>query len=444
MLRAMWPFDRSAGRNPAHEVRSSQPYWLLRDGIGDAGPALQESRECDVAIIGAGITGALVADALVATGRSVLMLDAHEPALGSTAASTALLQYEIDTHLVELTRMLGAERATLAYRACVQSFALLERRFGELLADAHYQRSPSVYLAADERAVQTLQGELAARRAIGIHAEWCESAELRQRFGCHRPGAIVSALGATFDPVRFTRGVLSACRRHGVEVFARTRVERIEETPESLRLILAGGRTVTARQVVVAAGYESLRFLRPGVADIDNTFALVTEPLPDRRRVRGLPQIWESARPYIYMRGTHDGRIMLGGADLPFKSPAARDGLLARQVRRLASAYEDLFEAELPPVAHAWGGSFATTRDGLPFIGRAPGMSARLQFALCFGGNGITYAAHAGDIIRAGLEQRPHPLDAVFGFARSGTAAQARPGPRESVPGLAPAGLPSG
>src|SRR6186713_2373236 len=100
----MWPFRKSG----AHRVRTGAPWWLLHDGVGDAGVALTESTRCDVAIIGAGITGALVADALVATGRRVIVLDAHEPAQGSTAASTALLQYEIDTHLVDLVRLVGA------------------------------------------------------------------------------------------------------------------------------------------------------------------------------------------------------------------------------------------------------------------------------------------------------------------------------------------------
>ena len=57
-------------------------------------------------------------------------------------------------------------------------------------------------------------------------------------------------------------------------------------------------------------------------------------------------------------------------------------------------------------MAYAWAGSFAETRDGLPLIGRVPGMNPRLQFALCYGGNGITYSVHAGDMIRAGIEGR--------------------------------------
>jgi glycine/D-amino acid oxidase-like deaminating enzyme len=429
----MWPFRRHS----AFDIRSSQPYWLLRNGIGDAGPRLPGSLDCDVAIIGAGITGALIADALVATGRRVVMLEQREPAQGSTSASTALLQYENDTNLIDLMEMLGAERATLAYRACVQSFTLLEQRFPELLAQCDYQRRESVYLASGEAAVGALRAELAARRAIGIHVDWLDAAELRRRHGCRRPAALVSPLAATLDPVRFTRGVLSACTRHGVEVYSRCAVSAIEEEAAGLLLRIEGGETVRASHVVVAAGYESEHFLPEPVADIDNTFALITEPMTDVGRAATLPQIWETARPYLYLRGTRDGRIILGGADLPFRNALSREALLARQVSRLAASYEGLFGEKLPPVAYTWAGSFARTRDGLPYIGRAPGADPRLQFALCYGGNGITFAVHAGEMIRAGIEGAAHPLEPVFGFSRrlmEGVPGQAAPTKRRDAP----------
>src|SRR4051812_33220999 len=103
----MWPFKR----NPARNVRSGHPYWLLRNGTGDAHDTLRQSIDCEIAVVGAGITAALVTDALVALGRRVIVLDASDIAMGSTAASTALLQYEIDTHLVDLARTMGEERA---------------------------------------------------------------------------------------------------------------------------------------------------------------------------------------------------------------------------------------------------------------------------------------------------------------------------------------------
>ncbi|MEO8018062.1 MAG: FAD-dependent oxidoreductase [Pseudomonadota bacterium] len=402
-------------------MRSREPYWLLRNGIGAAGVPLDRPIHCDIAIIGAGITGALVADSLVETGLRIVVLDQRDVAQGSTSASTALLQYEIDTPLMELTRLLGAPRAALAYTACARSFELLERRMPELLQLADYERRESVFLAQNEAAVPTLEAELAARRAIGFNVSWLDEGELQRRFGCQRPGAILSALGAQVDPFRLARGLIQGCVRHGVKVYARTKVETIEEDAAAFRLRTEAGHAVTAAHVVVCAGYESLRFVPIEVANIHNTFALVTEPLSPVERATGMPLIWESARPYIYVRGTADGRLIVGGEDVPFKSSVAREALLPRQVRRLAAKYQDLFGAELPPVAYTWAGSFAETGDGLPFIGAIPGRNPRLQFALCYGGNGITYSVHAGDMIRAGIEGREHALADVFGFKRLGT-----------------------
>jgi glycine/D-amino acid oxidase-like deaminating enzyme len=413
----MWPFKRSS----AHTVRSGEAYWLLRNGIGDAGPTLTESIDCDIAIVGAGITAALVADSLIATGKRIVVLDVRDVAQGSTSASTALLQYEIDTHLVDLVEMLGATPAMQAYRACAESFSLLDQRFPELLPQANYERRPSLYVASDELAVDKLRAELAARRNIGFACEWIEADELRRRYGCQRPGGILSALGAQVDPFRLARALFAACTRHGVRMFARTKVTEIVGEPAAMQVRTEAGHTVTAAHLVVCAGYESLQFLPHDVADVHNTFALVTEPLPKRQWIDTLPLVWESARPYLYLRGTPDGRLLVGGADVPFKNAAARDLLLPRQVSKLQERYEDLMGADLPPVAHAWAGSFAETRDGLPYIGRVPGMDPRLQFALCYGGNGITYSVHAGDIIRAGVEGREHALDTVFGFGRLGT-----------------------
>lgn len=58
---------------------------------------LRKSVRCDVVIAGAGITGALMADTLSAADLKVVVTDRRDAGQGSTSASTALHQDEIDT-----------------------------------------------------------------------------------------------------------------------------------------------------------------------------------------------------------------------------------------------------------------------------------------------------------------------------------------------------------
>ncbi len=92
------------------DLKSSHPFWPVNSGLLRIWPALVGDARCDVVIVGAGITGALMADTLSASGMRVIVLDSRDAGHGSTSASTALLQYEIDTPLTELITLYGREK----------------------------------------------------------------------------------------------------------------------------------------------------------------------------------------------------------------------------------------------------------------------------------------------------------------------------------------------
>jgi glycine/D-amino acid oxidase-like deaminating enzyme len=409
----MWPFHQFDAR----DIRSQQPYWLLRNGIGDASIDLRKSLDCDVVIVGAGITGALVADELTDGRRRVVVIDQRDIALGSTSASTALLQYEIDRDLSELAELVGLERARQAYRAGVESIEILAKLADSLPHSVDFTRRQSLYLASRDSHVKRMKKEYGARAEAGIAVEWLNESTLRKRFGCHRPGGILSANAAQVDPFHLTRVLLTRCVARGAQMFGFTALERIQTSRSGVKLSLSTGVTLTASHVVICCGYESLGFLPLDVAKLHSTYALVTEPLYEDHPVDST-LIWESARPYLYLRATPDRRLVVGGEDMPFRNPTARDASLGTKVEALQKKYRRLFKKNLPPVAYSWAGTFAETEDGLPFIGAAPKMDPRILFALCFGGNGITFSAHAGRMLKAAIEKRPHPLQGVFGFER--------------------------
>jgi glycine/D-amino acid oxidase-like deaminating enzyme len=68
-------------------------------------------------------------------------------------------------------------------------------------------------------------------------------------------------------------------------------------------------------------------------------------------------------------------------------------------------------------LGYAWAGTFATTNDSLPFIGKLPGYPG-VWAALGYGGNGITFSVVAATILRDAWIGQPHPDAKLFDFSR--------------------------
>src|SRR6202042_863654 len=112
--------------------------------------ALKHATRAEVVVIGAGITGALVSQALTEAGMRPLILDRRDGArLGSTAASTALLQFELDSPLIQLSRKLGRRSAGQIWKCSQAAVNALRTQAQRLGIAAHLHSRPSLYLAGD-------------------------------------------------------------------------------------------------------------------------------------------------------------------------------------------------------------------------------------------------------------------------------------------------------
>lgn len=400
------------------DLKSGYPWWTVRDGLPGAFPPLEADLRCDVAVIGAGITGALIADEFAAHGHEVAIFDRREAGWGSTAASTALLQYEIDTPMRELAKRHGEAGAVLAYRACLEAIDGLHDALRGLRG-VGFTTSDSLYYASRDRHRRPLRAEFELRERHGFPVRWLDAAALAERYGIAAPGAILSTVAARMDPYRAAWGLLQRLRKSGAHVHDRTAIATIEPGPRDVVLATGEGLRIRARRVIVAAGYEAQAWLPRRIARNRSSYALVTDPLPgDALGPFARTLLWETARPYLYLRATVDGRLIVGGEDDAVDLPARRDRRVANKAERLLRKAQALFPALPLRAAFAWGGTFAETRDGLPFFGPHPRYGPRVLFALAYGGNGITYAMAGAGLLRALAEKRRHPLAAIFGFAR--------------------------
>ena len=369
-------------------------------------------------VIGAGITGALVSDALTASGLSVIALDRRQPGSGSTSASTALLQYELDTSLTELTEKVGQARAVDAYRAALHGVRAIGRIARDLDRDVGHRRRPSLYYASQESDSRALLKEGAARQRAKIPCRILRGKEIKDIVDFQAPAALWSTSGGEVDPLRLARALFERCARgQKFDIYGDTEVGALVSNKTAVEVHTDHG-VVRASRVVIAAGYEAGKFLPRSIARLNSTYAIATEPVRSFAGWRRRCLIWESARPYLYARTTSDNRIMVGGEDDPFHDPGERDARVASKAKKLLKKAQQLFPRIDMKSAYGWAGTFAETRDGLPYIGPHPDVDNRVFYALAYGANGMPFSALAGELLAAALLGKVHRYRNTFSFDR--------------------------
>jgi glycine/D-amino acid oxidase-like deaminating enzyme len=399
----------------ARDLRDGRAVWTRYRQPAMRGARLQRSVRADVIVVGAGVSGAMIAQALAEAGKRPLIVDRRRAALrGSTAASTALLQFELDTPLGSLRRSIGPRNAERVWLASYEAVNELRTRSARLGIHAHLQTRPSLYLAGDVLDAMGLQREATLRQKIGLPSEYLDRSALRHHFGIHRNAALLSHGNAEANPVELAAGYLRRAIRDGAHLHAPHDIVGIDCGAKETTLLTADGITLSARHVVLCTGYELLRIVPNGGNRIHSTWAIATRPQPQAL----WPQralIWEASDPYLYMRSTADGRVICGGKDEDFADAARRDAMTVRKAKQLEKRLHTMFPRLDCKAAMAWSGSFGSSSNGMPTIGAIPGYP-RCYAVMGYGGNGITFSMLATKIIAGAVIGRKVPEAKLFAF----------------------------
>ena len=403
-------------------LRRGRTIWLGRKKPAAKYPTLHGHHETEVAIVGGGMSGATIAEAFTRQGVRVAVVEAARIGQGSTAASTALLLQEPDYDLKALTDRYGRRAAKRIWKLSEDAASDFIDTIRRLKIACDLEKLDSLYYTLDEDRARELQRELTRRHKAGFAGTWLDAAALRRATGIDGAGAIRTKGNAQLNPLKACVGLLDTAARRGADIFERSTINRIRSVGDGVRLYSAKG-TIDAQQVVIATGYAT-RYFRPlaGRFRLRHTYVLSTNRIGvSARRRMGLRKVmlWDTARPYHYVRWTPDHRLLLGGEDHPVK-PGARRGLQFADATR---ALRDYFEEMYPELGEvgidtAWEGLFAMTPDGLPYIGphlRYP----RHTFALGYGGNGMTFAALAARILVEQWQGVSSADHALFAFNRA-------------------------
>ncbi len=400
------------------DLKSNEPFWLIKNGLISSYPSLKSDEECDVLIIGGGITGSLIAHQMIKDGHKTILIDKREICNGSTSATTSMLQYEIDTPLYELMEMIGEKGAVESYKACSKSIDELEKLTKEIKSRAGFKRKQSLYFASKKKDAVWLEKEFEVRKKAGFEVSWLDSKDVEEKFSFQNTyGGILSKQGASIDAFKFAHELLRFNEKKGLKIFDKTEMKSVKYLRDYNLALTTTGHNIKAKKIIYCVGYESSTMIKEHFVDLKSTYAVVSEIDQDKFKNIESTLVWNTDDPYIYMRTTDDNRLLIGGGDEDFSDPKKRDSLIDKKEKEILRVLKKIKPDYPFYTDFVWTGTFGETKDGLPYIGTHDNFK-NSYFVLGFGGNGITFSVTGMEMASAYLKDKKHPLTEYFRFGR--------------------------
>ncbi|MGP1909574.1 NAD(P)/FAD-dependent oxidoreductase [Metabacillus sp. JX24] len=389
------------------KLHNGSLYWPKTISSTQKYPELRESITCDVLIVGGGMSGALCAHTLSAYNLKTVLVEKRIVGSGSSSANTGLLQFSNDKMLHEFIKEIGKDEAVRFYKMCLKAVDELEKTAKSLSQPVDFIRRKSLYYASDEKDVSKLKKEFKALSKHGFPVSFLEEDEIEERFGFKKPAALLTDGDAEVNPYKFIQTLMKDAHQRGVHIYENTPVEEAERDGEYVTMQTSHG-TIRAKNVIYSTGYETIPFAKKLGADVNRTYAIATTPVASLENWEDQSLIWETKRPYFYMRTTVDGRIVAGGLDEDKMEAPSNEDIIRERGQRLLDKIKEHYPSYDMEVDSAWGASFGESDDGLPFIGQHP-KKDNIYYCLGFGGNGTVYSMLGAEIIKDLILYQSHP-----------------------------------
>ena len=370
-------------------------------------PSLADGKlACDVAVIGAGITGLMTAWFLREAGLDVVVVERSRMVEGTTGNSTAKLTSQHELVYDYLSTEKGEDVARAYAMANQNAIDTIEALSIELGIDCDFsRRNAFVYTSAKDH-IEAIEQEVHAARKIGLPASFETSVDLPFAI----EGAVKFAGQARFHPRKFLLGIARELNRRNVPIFENTGVEDI--LPGSPNVIETRKGRIESEYVVEATGYPFWKTdIFRDALDLKMSYLLGVRLAKDADYPEDMYISVDSPSRTMRSHPYEEGRILLfggegyriGGADYE----AHYENLIADVNRKFI----------VEEVVYRWMASDALSADRMPYIGELPGYP-HIFVATGYSAWGLAWSAAAAGIISDLIVERPNDSAEVFGLGR--------------------------
>lgn len=400
------------------DLKSNEPFWLIKNGLLASYPSLRTDVECDVLIVGSGITGSLIAHQCIQDGYNTCLIDRREICNGSSSATTSMLQYEIDIPLYKLIKMIGEKGGLAAYQACFKAIDHLQKVTQLIKSESGFTKKDSLHYAAKENDVEWMKEECETRKKAGYDVQWLDAATILNKYDIQKTyGGILSKKGGSIDAFRLAHELLKYNKEKSLQIYDKTELIKVQHKKGSSLCFTSTGALIKAKKIIYCVGYESVSMIKEHFVNLLSSYAIISEVNEDLYKKYKDLLIWNTAQPYLYMRTSDDGRFLIGGEDEQFQNPEKRDSLICEKEQKLIKEFKNIFPDKDFHSDFAWAGTFGETKDGLPYIGTHKDFK-NSYFVLGFGGNGITFSVTGMEMVSDWLKGKKHKMTPYFAFGR--------------------------
>ena len=373
-------------------------------------PKLSTDTNCEICIIGGGITGLTLAYLLASEGRDVVVLEAQHIGAGATGSTSAHLDPLTDTRPSELIERFGIDDASKILGSNQKAMKLIEEIARTHALDSEFKKIPGSFLASTIEEENILQKEYEAATKLNLNPRLEKMSQ--------EPFPIRAKLSfdlhARFHPVKYLFALAKAARLKGARIFHEARVNQIKDSTAFME-----GRQAKAKVFVMAThipfGLHPILQSRVYPFRSYLTIAKLKSDFPDEL-------YWDLEDPYHYMRrlsDSHPKHVLLGGADhRTGEKINTNESYLKLQHYARKHLDVESFESQ-------WSAQFYLSADGLPLIGKSLSLD-NVYIATGFEGNGLTFGTVAAQLITDEIMERDNPVSKIYSPTRLNIASSGK------------------
>lgn len=402
---------------------TGSPYWTAVHTPPEQFPWLDHDEYCEVAVIGAGITGTLCADRFAQAGIDTVLMGEKPIGYGATSCSQGVISYQLERGILHLAQKVGMDKAVKIYELCAATVGAIENLCDNLETDVEFARRDALYFTSCESKSASMSEEFLARHHNGFDTEYISGEKSQQSFSFPVAAGIYSTgLTAVCNPYLLAHSLAVSAESAGARVYENSPVCQITGEKDSFKLQTATNRTVSAKKVIMAAGMESAKQL-PFSTYKKMTFTIVTAPVADFSGWLNNAVICEEGQNAVRLRTTEDNRIIISGLDCGIPSIKRISSLMQKSALsdKKFAELNDLLVSMFPGIREItpefqYFHEYLQVDDSLPVIGEKE--DSGILYAMCPGENGIAFASIAADLLLDEYKGQSNPNSELFGFDR--------------------------